>query len=152
MDGWVGFWFVFLALFAWAVYVDVRHGFDERLARWWLARARDWGAATGPVSFVLSAVALAGFGLLAVVADGAAERAGNPLWALVATVPAMLAYAPFTLATAPTQFGGYLDWRRALEAAGADAGQQRAIAWWAGPPSLMGFVAVAAAVASAFVL
>ena len=116
-----------------------------------MRRSEQWGPATGPLSFLLSAGALAGFGSLAWAADAVAERAGSPLWALVATTPAILAYAPFSLATAPTQYGGYLDWRRAAREAGADVRQQRAIAWWAGPPSLMGFVAVAAALASAFV-
>lgn len=151
MGGWWAFWGAFVALFAWSVYVDVRHHFDERLARWWMARARAWGPATGPLSFLLSTVVLVCFAGLAWAADGVAERAGNPLWALVATTPAMLAYGPFSLATAPSQFGGYLDWRRALASAGADVRQQRAIAWCAGPPSLMGFVAVGGALVSAFV-
>ena len=151
MGGWWAFWVAVAALFAWAVHVDVRHGFDERLARWWWARARDWGQATGPLSFLLSTVALACFGGLAWAADGLADRAGDPLWALVATTPAMLAYAPFVLATAPTQYGGYVDWRQALASAGADVRQQRAIAWCAGPPSLMGYLAVSAALWSAFV-
>ena len=150
-----GFWVfcaALVALFAWALYVDVRFGFDERLARWWLARARDWASAAGALSLFFSTVVLVCFGAIAWVADGVAERAGNPLWALVATAPAMLAYAPFALATAPTQFGGYVDWRRALASAGADVRQQRTIAWCAGPPSLMGFGAIALALVSAFVV
>ena len=53
-------------------------------------------------------------------------------WALVATLPAMLAYAPFALATAPTRFGGCVDWRRALASADVDVRQQRTIAWCGG--------------------
>jgi hypothetical protein len=151
MGGWWAFWVAFVALFAWSVYVDVRHGFDQCLARWWLGRAQEWGPAAGPLSFFFSTLALACFSGLAWAADAVAERAGNPLWALVATTPAMLAYAPFALATAPTQFGGYVDWRRALASAGADARQQRLIAWCAGPASLMGYVALGAALVSAFV-
>ncbi len=91
------------------------------------------------------------FSAIAWAADGVAERAGSPLWALVVTGPAMLAYAPFVLATAPTQGGAYWSWRRELAEAGADVSQQRAIAWWGGPPSLGGLAAIFLTLWSAFV-
>jgi hypothetical protein len=151
VGGWPAFWVAAVALFAWAVYADVRLGSEDRLARWWLARVEAWGPATGPLSFVLSAAALGGFGLLAYAGHAVAEHLGNPLWALVATGPAMLVYVPFSFATAPAQYRGYLDWRFALAHAGADARLQRTIAWCAGPPSLLGIGAVTLALASAFV-
>ena len=151
MGGWWAVVIVGVLLFGWTTYVDVRHHWDERLARWWLARARDWGPATGPLSFFFSTVVLACFGGLAWAADAVAARAGNPLWALVATGPAMLAYAPFVVATMPTQGGGYGFWRQELTTVGADVTEQRAIAWWAGPPSLLGVLAIAIALWSALV-
>ena len=151
MGGWWALWAALAALLAWAFYLDVRHGFDERLARWWVGRAQGWGTLTGGRSFLLSTVLLACFSAVARVADGVAERAGNPLWALVMTAPAMLAYFPFALTTMPTQGGAYGWWREDLAKAGADTSQQRAIAWWAGPPSLGGFLAIFLALWSAFV-
>jgi hypothetical protein len=151
MGGWPAFWVAFIVLSAWTLYVDVRHDLDRRLARWWVARARSWGSLTGGRSFLLSTVALAVFSGVAWLADGVAEHAGNPMWALVVTGPAMLAYAPFVWTTMPAQAGAYALWRQDLAEAGADTWQQRAIAWWAGPPSLGGLVAIFLALWSVFV-
>ena len=62
----------------------------------------------------------------------------------------MLAYAPFTCVPMPTQYGGYRSWRSDLADAGADARLQRAIAWWAGPTSLLGTTAMVATLFTIF--
>jgi hypothetical protein len=94
--------------------------------------------------------ALAGFGLLALLGNVVATNVGNGLWALLVTVPAMLAYAPFVWATAPLGVTGYSFWRRELESAGADGREQRGIAWWAGPPSFVGLLVMIATLWSIF--
>lgn len=145
-----------VAVMAWALYLDVRHHSDARLAAWWLVRARrvearSVGPDPGPDAFLVSTGALVAFSALAWAADRAADELGDPLWALVVTLPGMLAYAPFVLATMPTQGGGYTSWRRELAAAGADTREQRAIAWCAGPSSLAGMMAMLVSLFTTFV-
>ena len=138
-----GGWWVLLvggSLVAWSVYLDLRHDTDRRLARWWVARARRQGGWTGPLALLTSLAALAAFCLLGFASMVAADLGGDPRWALVVLYPALLVYGPFVFATAPTDPGLYRAWRDSLEEAGADAHLQRAIAWWAGPPSLVGLV------------
>ena len=137
-----GWWVVLVgvSVFAWSLYLDLRHDADDRLAGWWVARARRQGGWAGPLALLTSLAALAGFCLLGFVAVVAADVGGDPLWALVVLYPTLLAYGPFMFATAPTDPGLYRAWRDSLERAGADRAEQRAIAWWAGPPSLAGLV------------
>ena len=90
------------------------------------------------------------FSLLAVVGDGLGDSLDDPLWALAISLPAMLAYVPFNFATMPTQYGGYRSWRNDLADAGANTRLQRAIAWWAGPPSLIGMIAMIATLFTIF--
>ena len=134
MGGWWAFWVAFAALFAWAVYVDVA----ARLRR--APRPVVAGAGAGLGAGHRSAVvSLLGRGagllrrarLVPPTASPSVPGTRSGRWS--ATTPAMLVYAPFALATAPTQYGGYLDWRQALASAGADVRQQRTIAWCAGP-------------------
>ena len=132
-----------LALVGWVVLLDVVVDAERRLARWWVPRAGRRGAWAGPWSFAVSLAALAGYGLLVALGDAVGRAAGSPAWALVVLVPALLAYAPLAVATAPLTPGLYTRWRGELRAAGADPRQQRRIAWWAGPPSLFGVGALA---------
>ena len=140
-----------VAAFLWTAYLDVRHDSERRLAEWWVTRTRTLGGLTGPVSFLVSTSALVSFSVAAWTAVRAAGAAGHHLWALAVIGPAVLVYAPVAMATAPTQAGAYRPWRAELSAAGADPRQQRAIAWWAGPPSLLGVIAIAIALWSALV-
>jgi hypothetical protein len=140
-----------IAAFLWTAYLDVRHDSERRLAAWWVARTRTLGGWTGPVSFLVSAGALACFSAAAWAAVSAASATGHHLWALAVIGPAVLIYAPVAMATAPTQAGAYRPWREELSAAGADPRQQRAIAWWAGPPSLLGVLAIGIGLWSALV-
>lgn len=156
VDGWVGVLVTGAAVVAWALYLDIHHESDARLAAWWLARARrvearSIGPDPGPDAFLVSTGFLVCFSALAWAADRTADALGEPLWALAVTVPAMLAYAPFVLATMPTQGGAYWSWRQELEAVGADTNEQRAIAWWAGPPSLAGMMAMLVSLVTTFV-
>ena len=148
-DGWwIGI--IGAGLIGWAILLDVRYGSELRLARWWVPRARRMGRWAGPVAFVGSCAALAGYAVLAVLGGSLASAAGDSHWALVVALPAMLGYAPFVFATMPTRFRGYDAWRSHLAAAGAVPRLQRAIAWWAGPPSLLGLIAMIATLAAIF--
>ena len=151
MSGWWAVGVVGAGVFAWVVYLDVRHHSDSRLASWWVSRARDWGAWVGPCSFLVSVVALGGYVLAAWLGHVLTTPLGDPAWALALSLPAMLVYAPFVFATAPVDPSGYSAWRSELGDAGAGAGEQRRIAWWAGPPSLAGMIAMIATLASVFV-
>lgn len=149
MGGWGvdGPWGIVLVgglVLGWTLYLDLRHDHDARLARRWVHRARPQGRWAGPVAFAGSLALLLGYVVLALLGSALGSAAGDRRWALVVALPAMLAYAPFVLATMPVQYGGYRSWRRELAEAGADRRLQRAIAWWAGPPSLLGLVAMVA--------
>ncbi len=142
MTGGVYVGIVAVALLGWAFLLEDRLDSEHRLARWWVDGARGLGAATGPLSFIRSTLLLAIYCVVAWLGDLLATGLGHPLWALLLSGPAMLAYAPVVLAMAPFNGTAYTTWRSHLAAAGADPGQQRAIAWWAGPPALAGFGAV----------
>ena len=151
LSGWWAVAVVGAGIFGWAMYLDVRHGSDKRLATWWVSRAQDWGGFVGPCSLIISAGILACYGFLALLGNLLAQELGDPRWALLVTVPAMLAYAPFAFATAPVDPSCYRDWRSDLRSAGADNREQRRIAWWAGPPSFMGMMLMITTLASTFV-
>jgi len=149
-----GWWAVALVgggILGWAIYLDVRHDSDGRLATWWVTRARDWGEFVGPCSLIISTGILACYGFLALLGNLLAQELGDPRWALLVAIPAMLAYAPFAFATAPVDPSGYRHWRSDLKSAGADTREQRRIACWAGPPSLVGMMSMIATLASIFV-
>lgn len=112
------------------------------MAAWWVAGVDGLGFAAGPVSFIRSTILLAIYSTVAWLGHLLATALDHPLWALIVSGPAMLAYAPVVLAMAPFEGTAYTPWRSQLAAAGADARQQRAIAWWAGLPALVGFGAV----------
>jgi len=151
MSGWWAVAVVGAGIFGWAVYLDVRHDSDRRLANWWVSRARAWGEWVGPCSLLISAAILAGYGLLALLGNVLSTELGDPRWALLVTIPAMLAYAPFVFATAPVDPSGYRSWRSELDSAGAESREQRQIAWWAGPPSLLGMILMIATLSEIFV-
>ena len=142
MTGWVYIGIISVGLIGWAFVLEDRIDYEHRLATWWVDGARGLGAAAGPVSFIRSTLLLAIYCVVAWLGDLLATGLGHPLWALLLSGPAMLAYAPVVLAMAPTDSTAYTTWRSHLAAAGADPGQQRAIAWGAGPPALAGFGAV----------
>jgi hypothetical protein len=121
--------------------LDVRWGTEARLARWWVSWARHQGS-PALWSFLLSLGALAAYSACALVGAALGKAAGDPLWALVPALPAMVAYAPFVFATMPVQYGGYRAWRQELARAGAEPALQRRIAWPAGIPSFLGMMAV----------
>ncbi|SDE10492.1 hypothetical protein SAMN05421872_1153 [Nocardioides lianchengensis] len=66
------------------------------------------------------------------------------------TLPAMLVYTPFVVATAPLSAKPYWSWRNELSSAGATPIEERRIAWWAGPPSLGGAGAIFLSLMSTF--
>ena len=142
MTGWVYIGIISVGLIGWAFVLEDRIDYEHRLATWWVDGARDLGAAAGPVSFIRSTLLLAIYCVVAWLGDLLATGLGHPLWALLLSGPAMLAYAPVVLAMAPIDFTAHTTWRSHLAAAGADPGQLRAIAWGAGPPALAGFGAV----------
>ena len=118
--------------------LDVRCDTDRRLARWWVRWASRRGGWAGPLSFLLSLGCCWRSPCSPWSATPSGDSLDDPHWALAVSLPAMLAYVPFNFATMPTQGGAYRSWRSDLADAGADARLQRAIAWWAGPPSLVG--------------
>jgi hypothetical protein len=140
-DGW---WLVVIGagVLAWSVVLDVRLHIGDRLARWWVPRAERRGRWAGPAAFVISSVPLVAYLVMALVGAGIASAAGDERMALVTVVPAIALYAPYAFETMPARGSGYASWREALRAAGARAGLDRTIAWWAGPPSLLGMVAM----------
>lgn len=140
-----------IALFAWSVLLDVRYGFDDRLAARWVRLTGRLGRGAAPVSFAIALAALVGFAVLAGIGAGLGGSWGDPLWSLLVTGPAALAYTPFVMATMPSAGGSYASWRGSLAAAGAAPGLQRAIAWSAGPPSLVGLVTLIAVCYSIFI-
>jgi hypothetical protein len=148
-----GWWIVVVGGFVivWAIALDVRLGTDRRLAGWWVRWAARRGGWAGPLSALLSLGCVLVFAVLAILGDNLGESLDDPRWALVVSLPAMLAYVPFNFATTPTQGGAYRSWRSDLADAGADPPLQRAIAWWAGPPSLAGMVAMIASLVTSFV-
>lgn len=129
-------------VFGWCILLDVRYGSEQRLATWWITQAQRWGGWTGPLSFLVSAAALTLYCLLAYVLVALAAAFDHPLVTLLCALPAMLLYAPFALATMPSKYTSYSSWRAGLRSAGADKRDQRRIAWWAGPPSLLGLGAL----------
>ena len=141
-----GWWIVVVGglVIAWAIALDIRFDTDRRLAGWWVRWASRRGGWAGPLSALLSLGCVLAFSLLAIIGDNLGESLDDPRWALAVSLPAMLAYVPFNFATTPTQGGAYRSWRSDLADAGADARLQRAIAWWAGPPSLVGLIAMIA--------
>jgi hypothetical protein len=50
----------------------------------------------------------------------------------------------------PAHYDGYRSWRNDLADAGANTRLQRAIAWWAGPPSFIGMIAMIASLFTIF--
>lgn len=152
ISGWWGAALVLGVAFAWSVFVGARYDYDDRLARWWVRRARRWGRSAGPRSLLVSAGVLLAYVLLVAVSQELGAQLGDERWGLLVHVPALLAYVPFMLATAPMQFSAYTYWRADLEQAGADKQLGRRIAWWAGVPSFVGLFAVLLAVAGVFVL
>lgn len=141
-DGW---WLLIagVGLFGWSIFLDVKYKFGKRLAAWWAAQARRRGRAIGLFSFGVSTGAMLAYVLLLVFGAFLTARLDHLAWALCFMLPQSLAYVPFMLATVPSE-PGYVAWRRDLSAAGASAQQQRQIAWWAGPPSLIGMLAITA--------
>lgn len=150
MIGWLCIGIISVGLIGWAFVLEDRLDYEHRLATWWVDGARGLGAATGPVSFIRSTLLLAIYCVVAWLGDLVATGLGHPLRALLLAGPAMLAYAPVVLAMAPIDSTAYTTWRSYLAAAGADPGQQRAIAWAAGPPALAGFGAVFFTLATIF--
>ncbi|MFT3889377.1 MAG: hypothetical protein QM713_14615 [Arachnia sp.] len=138
-----------LGVLAWCIFVDVRLRAEERLAARWVSWAARWQDRTGPISLAVSVAALVGYCLLALLGGVIADALGSSLWTLCTALPAMLGYAPFVFITAPSRSGGY-SWRGALREAGADDRLQRRIAWWAGPPSLLGLGAVVITLVAVF--
>jgi len=141
-----GWWIVIVGglVIAWAIVLDIRLHTDRRLARWWVRWAAGRGGWAGPLSLLVSLGCLLAYSVLALIGNGLGKSLGDPQWALAVSLPAMLAYVPFNFATTPTQGGAYRSWRSDLADAGADPRLQRAIAWWAGPPSLLGLIAMVA--------
>lgn len=139
-----------VAVLGWSVYLDARHHWVERLASRWVSRTKNRGRWVGPCSLATSAVALTAYAALAWVGNVLATNLEDPRWALVVTIPALLAYGPFVFATVPHHISGYVSWRSELRSAGADERHQRRIAWWAGPPSLLGIVLMIATLSSVF--
>ena len=141
-----GWWIAIIGggVLAWAALLDVRHRTGDRLARLWVPRAKRHDRWAGPLAFLASCGALLGY--LGATSLGAALRSvlGDDRWTLVVALPAMLLYGPFVFETMPSKVSGYRDWREALRRAGADKKLERAIAWWAGPPSVGGLIAMIA--------
>ncbi|MFT3945253.1 MAG: hypothetical protein QM705_15725 [Ancrocorticia sp.] len=140
---WVVVVLTYGGIFGWCILFDVRYGSEQRLATWWVARARRWGSWTGLLSFLFSTAALVLYCLLAFGLGSLAAPFDRPLVTLLLTVPAMLLYAPLTFAVIPTEYGSYSSWQEKLRSAGAGKVEQRRIAWWAGPPSILGLGALA---------
>lgn len=122
------------------IFVSRFFRFDKRLARWWAARVHRLGKLTGLLSFLLSSAAMLCHSILLAVGMMWTEQLGHWVWALCLMLPQSLVYAPFMLLTMPTQ-NGYGEWRDDLQKAGVSTKQQRQIAWWGGPPSLVGMAA-----------
>lgn len=141
-DGW-RLAILLIGLLGWSIYIGVRFDLDERLAAWWVAQARKRGGATWLFSFAVSAAGLLAYSLLLGVGLGITAYLGQVAWAAFFVLPQTLVYTPFVLITMPSRFG-YGSWRRDLATAGASVGQQRQIAWCAGPPSLVGFIVMCA--------
>lgn len=139
-DAW---WLIIIGalLCGWWIFLNVKFNLDERLAAWWVSQARRRGRATGLFSFGVSTGAMLGYVLLLVVGALLTAKLGHLAWAIGLVLPQTLVYMPFMMATIPTQ-SGLVAWRHDLAAAGATAKQERQIAWWAGPPSLIGLVAM----------
>lgn len=149
-----GWFFVLVVgggLIAWSMLLDARVDSERRIATWWVHSARGLGVWAGPVSFVRSTVLLALYSAVARSGDLLAERLGDPLWALLVSGPAMLAYAPVVMAMTPFDVVNVGMWRSRLAAVGATPREQRAIAWWAGVPALAGFMAIMLTLVSVFV-
>ena len=147
-----GWWIVVVGglVIAWAIALDIRFDSDRRLAGWWVRWASRRGGWAGPLSALLSLGCVLAFALLAIMGDTLGESLDDPLWALVVSLPAMLAYVPFNFATMPAHYDGYRSWRDDLADVGANTRLQRAIAWWAGPPSLIGMIAMIATLFTIF--
>ncbi|NYE38293.1 hypothetical protein F4692_003441 [Nocardioides cavernae] len=139
------------ALIVWSLALDASLGSERRIAVWWVRSVRRLGAWAGPVSFLRSTVLLALYAIVAWLGDLLAGRLGDPLWALVVSGPAMVAYAPVVLAMTPFDVVDVQLWRSQLSAVGAEAREQRAVAWWAGLPALAGFMAIMLTLMSIFV-
>ena len=139
-----GWWIalVSVGVLAWAIAIDIRYKTGERLARWWVTAVRRRSGSAAMWSFLISTAAVTGYLVLAAVAAALADLLGNEKWALLVVLPAMLAYAPFVFETMPANTSGYEQWREYLAASGADRKLQRAIAWSAGLPSLLGLTAM----------
>lgn len=150
-SGWVLVLVVGAGLIAWSMLLDARMETERRIATWWVRSARGLGVWAGPVSFVRSTVLLAVYSAVAWLGDLVAGRLGDPLWALVVSGPAMVAYAPVVLAMTPFDVVNVGMWRSQLAAVGASPREQRAIAWWAGVPALGGFMAIMFTLVSVFV-
>ncbi len=139
-----GWWLAIVAVgvVGWALWVEVRLSFSERLAAWWVRLARGRGRWAGPLSSLVSLACLAAFLVVCLVGAGIAGPSGTEAAALWAILPGTLAYAPFAFATVPSKTTAYRHWRGDLHDAGADALLSRRIAWWAGPVSLLGVVSM----------
>jgi len=139
-------------LLAWSYYLDARHGFERRLAQWYLDRARTaWGRNTGPVCLLLSLLAALAYGTLLFVAGQIGTSTSERVLTMCVMGAPTAAYAPFVLATAPVQTSAYRVWRAVLAEAGASPQEQRTIAWWAGPPSVFGMVLIIVGLVAFFI-
>ncbi|MFC7487189.1 hypothetical protein ACOCJ7_00375 [Knoellia sp. CPCC 206453] len=131
-----------VGLLAWALYADLAHDSEDRLARWLVPTTLRWGRGCGVAAFVISLVFLATYGAAAWVGAVLAEALGDPRWSLLVLGPAMLAYTPLVFAMAPVEPQGYRYWRESLRKAGAQAGADRWIAWLGGVPAFVGLLAL----------
>lgn len=104
------------------------------------------GRLAGPWAAATSTGAALACGAAALVSLRLAESSHSRPWGLAIILSVSIVYVPYALTTCPSRYGGYTQWRRALHLAGAEPRLQRAIAWWAGPPSVAGGVTAAVAV------
>lgn len=142
MNGGWGVVVLGVGLLAWAIYVDVVHDSDDRLAAWLVPTVLRWPRRYALAAFVISLAFLSGYGVAGFVGVLLAEALGDPRWSLLVLGPAMLVYTPLMFAMAPVDPQGYRYWRESLRKAGAPAGTDRWIAWLGGIPAFLGMTAL----------
>lgn len=142
MNGGWGVVVLGVGLLAWAIYVDVVHDSDDRLAAWLVPTVLRWPRRYGLAAFAISLAFLSGYGVAGFVGVLLAEALGDPRWSLLVLGPAMLVYTPLMFAMAPVDPHGYRYWRDSLRKAGAAARTDRWIAWLGGIPAFLGMIAL----------
>src|SRR5688572_2543479 len=121
-------WLLTIALFAWSLWIAIK--IEGPVHRWYVRHSRGRAFRAGSLILLTHLLRLQVALVVAGLAEALERDGHSAAWVML---PAIGAYGPFMFVFMPTQFTGYRDTRRDLEAAGASRGIARALTWLSAP-------------------